>query len=313
MNCPLCGSKQSGHFLTVKDRLSTVEDGDLIKCNTCELIYTEDTNGSLKDLYINEYYWHLDERRSLTGRGLKELEEWFIELFLYPEIRAFCSRVNKKTSRILEIGCGTGLFLKILKERGFSDVMGVEMDTRSVEYGRRRYGVEIVNSEFRSDMFEAGSFDAVILNHVLEHVNDPVQFLFHIKNITKNNGLIAVSVPNIESLQAKTFRGRWFGIEYPRHRCHFSAKTLKKMSQAAGFNIADLLFVSARTNAVCLVLSAFPLFDLSNIEQRFKLPWITLFLKMLYLMLLLLTVPIGFIENMVRGGTTITMFARASK
>lgn len=253
---------------------------------------------------------------SLISKKIKDVEEWFIKLFLYPEIKAFCSRVNKRDARILDVGCGNGLFLKMLKDCGFSDLAGLEMDVRSVQYGRQRYGLNIINRRFEPAIFEENRFDVVILNHVLEHFEDPEQFLYDIRRIIRDNGVVMVSVPNIESWQARALKGRWFGIEYPRHRYHFSKKTLMAILEDAGFQADKVFFVSMRTNAVCLILSLFPSFDPSRIENYCSAhggACVAFLLKGVYLLLLFLTIPIGFLENRMRRGTTLTVFAEVLK
>lgn len=112
---------------------------------------------------------------------------------------AFLKRALKRETfhgmRVLEIGCGTGYFLYTLQQHG-AECLGVEPGNHGQE-GARRFGVKIIQDFFPSPMIR-GTFDLIILYAVLEHVENPCDFLLSVRAHTTSNSIIALSVPDCE-------------------------------------------------------------------------------------------------------------------
>jgi SAM-dependent methyltransferase len=85
--------------------------------------------------------------------------------------------------------------------------------------------------------FPAASFDLVTFWHVLEHLEDPKLALIEARRILKTDGRLMVAVPNIESLQAWLFGDVWLHLDVPRHRWHFSPRTLAAVADRCGLRI----------------------------------------------------------------------------
>jgi hypothetical protein len=83
--------------------------------------------------------------------------------------------------------------------------------------------------------YPEGSFDLVVLCHVLEHLSDPKATLEEIRRLLKPGGRLAVSVPNFSSWQARLMGPAWFHLDLPRHLFHFPAHGLRRLLEQAGF------------------------------------------------------------------------------
>ena len=125
------------------------------------------------------------------------------------------------SSRILEIGCGTGYLLHRLKQMGAS-VLGVEPGPQG-QIGRKKYGIEIIQDFFpMSETF--GMFDIILQYGVLEHIENPCLFLSSVKNHLAENGLIAVAVPSCDSY----IELGDISVLLHEHWSYFTKQTLKK-------------------------------------------------------------------------------------
>jgi 2-polyprenyl-3-methyl-5-hydroxy-6-metoxy-1,4-benzoquinol methylase len=101
-------------------------------------------------------------------------------------------------------------------------------------------GVEVFVGELREAHFSAEEFDVVTLFHVLEHVLDPYSFLLEVNRILKENGLLVIRTPNIDSLISKVVGKYWSWVDPPRHLFYFSPDTLKKMLEKTGFGLINI-------------------------------------------------------------------------
>jgi len=115
----------------------------------------------------------------------------------------------RQCKAILEIGCGTGEFLKLLKADGH-EAMGSELNRRAVSQARA-IGLEVSDEELGT--FRESEFDAACSFQVLEHVTDPATFIRSITKLVKPGGKIAFAVPN-----SSAFTGFGYDIlQYPPH------------------------------------------------------------------------------------------------
>jgi SAM-dependent methyltransferase len=135
--------------------------------------------------------------------------------------------------RLLDAGAGRGRFVAAARAAGWA-AEGIEPSMRGVEAARAAYGVELSRATVED---AAGSYDAVSLWHVLEHVEDPGAALSHVASLLKPGGVLLVGVPNLASAQARIGRERWFHLDLPRHRTHFTAAGLRALLERRGFSV----------------------------------------------------------------------------
>ena len=132
---------------------------------------------------------------------------------------------------LLDIGAGRGRFVAAAQAAGWS-AKGIEPSSRGVEAARAAYGVELE----RLPLAEAsGTYDAVTLWHVLEHLDEPGEALDHVASLLPPGGVLLVGVPNLASAQARIGRDRWFHLDLPRHRTHFTPAGLRAALERHGF------------------------------------------------------------------------------
>jgi SAM-dependent methyltransferase len=119
--------------------------------------------------------------------------------------------------RVLDVGAGEGVLVDALARRG-RQAVGLERGDEPL--GRL-----------------GGEFAAVVLWHSLEHLPEPGAAIRQAARLLRPGGVLAVAVPNTDSLQARAFGDRWLHLDPPRHLVHLSARTLKAGLRGAGLTI----------------------------------------------------------------------------
>lgn len=147
--------------------------------------------------------------------------------------------------RLLDVGCGNGLFLDQMRGLGW-EVMGVEPDGEAVSVAREELGLEVFQGPLEGAKFPDGHFDAITMNHVIEHVPDPIGLLKECRRLLKPGSKLIVVTPNIKSLGRRTFDDAWVHWDPPRHLFLFSPEALRTCAERAGLVIQDLR-TTART------------------------------------------------------------------
>jgi 2-polyprenyl-3-methyl-5-hydroxy-6-metoxy-1,4-benzoquinol methylase len=136
--------------------------------------------------------------------------------------------------RVLDVGCGDGSRLERLRALGW-DVSGQEIDGKAASHAIQFYGVQVHLGSLSEADFGEGSFDAIVMNHVVEHVHDPVRLFSECRHLLKKNGVLVAVTPNSESCGHKRFGPSWRGLEPPRHIHLFNQSTLRKLAGLVGF------------------------------------------------------------------------------
>ncbi|MCG6553554.1 MAG: class I SAM-dependent methyltransferase [Candidatus Magnetominusculus sp. LBB02] len=203
---------------------------DVFFCRGCNVGITAPvpSHGDLKKLYAIGGY------REKTGKRFIPFVEYFILLFRHMRK----NRIKKhiKTGRILDIGCGRGLFLNVMKDDGWQ-VAGVEFDEDAASSAASYYGIEVISGEPHTWNFVPASFDVITLNHVLEHIPDPKGLVAACNRLLKAGGLLVIAVPDLGGTQAQVGKINWFHLDVPYHLYHFTNKGISSLLRAASFNI----------------------------------------------------------------------------
>lgn len=134
--------------------------------------------------------------------------------------------------RLLDIGAGRGRFVAHARAAGWY-AHGLEPSQRGVD-GAKARGIDLVHGTIRDADVPPGSLDAATLWHVLEHVDDPGLELDAIVAWLRPGGLLLVGVPNLASVQARIGGARWYHLDVPRHRIHFTVRGLEALLDAHG-------------------------------------------------------------------------------
>jgi SAM-dependent methyltransferase len=141
--------------------------------------------------------------------------------------------------KLLDVGCATGLFLAEMQRTGRWDVMGIEPSGVAASYAKERFGLQIFHGPLEEFHVENKKFDVITLWNVLEHLHTPIQALRRITKFLRPNGWAIITIPNLESFEARVFKDTWLGWELPRHLYWFPQQNLGQILQAVGLTIRD--------------------------------------------------------------------------
>ncbi|MDJ0839405.1 MAG: class I SAM-dependent methyltransferase [Acidobacteriota bacterium] len=237
--CHFCGEPSGTYMYSARSLHG--KEFHLYRCSACRAAYLfpQPSDEELAEAYADDYY----------GEGEEKFSGW-IETVLNAFRRRRARTVLKRTpaeAKVLDIGCGNGMFLKYVAEEGRRGY-GIELPGKSLERARRIPSLTLKEGKLEPDDFEPDSFDMVTLWHVFEHLDKPRQTLDIISGITKPGGYLALSLPNIDSWQAERWKADWFHLDPPRHLFFLGPEPLIQQVTDRGFRLVAKNFFSLEQN-----------------------------------------------------------------
>lgn len=231
-NCYLCNGNTGILYYFPKGKTGIYH---LLRCTECGFIRISPVP---EQKIINNLY-------AKNGMSEKQMEnEVFSSPFLTSIkksliIKPLINRLHKEFPKInsptlLDIGCSTGWITSVSKETGF-EVTGLEANPYVANYGRKKYGIEILEG-FIEDLNTEKCYYAVTMFHVLEHLADPLKMLGQIYTLLNERGKLLAVVPNAGSLGVKIFRKN-YNWNVPHHISFFSPETIDRILKDSGFRI----------------------------------------------------------------------------
>jgi SAM-dependent methyltransferase len=136
--------------------------------------------------------------------------------------------------KMLEIGSATGVMLKLFRDRGWQ-VLGIEPSGSYKEAEKKK--LEIIHSKFEEAKLSNESFDLVVLNHTLEHMENPSGVIKKINFLLKKSGIVFIDVPNFGSLSSRILGKKWPLLLPEEHKFQFTKESLGELLRINGFKI----------------------------------------------------------------------------
>lgn len=208
-------NNQKNLKITTKDFLVTGESFDLLIDSKRDMLITspEPRAEDLAKYYESEsYISHTDSKAGFMASLYQNVKKYSLAL----KLRLILT-LNGKPGLLLDIGAGTGDFLKLAKDNGWK-VKGVEPNDGASNLAKQK-NLEIDES---IEKLSGQTFDVVTLWHVLEHLPDLEVITQKIEALVKPGGILIVAVPNFKSYDAKYYKNYWAAYDTPRHLWHFS-------------------------------------------------------------------------------------------
>ena len=216
-----------------------------VRCPVCDLIYLDPrpTAASLSVIYPDEYHaFAFDEEQfGLVHKVRSRLEARRL-------LRA--GRGLPTNAQVLDVGCGDGFHLDLLRKHGPQrwQLHGVDTDSRAVAAARRR-GLAVEECPVESSALELSSIDFALCIQTIEHVGDPVAILRAIGGLLKPGGRLYLITDNTGSPDFKITKGRhWGGYHFPRHWNLFNKTSMRKLAPAAGLEVEKLSTTASPVN-----------------------------------------------------------------
>jgi 2-polyprenyl-3-methyl-5-hydroxy-6-metoxy-1,4-benzoquinol methylase len=270
ITCYLCGAEGSILYGRLHDQLfGAPGEWNERQCSDsgCGLIWLDPmpTEASIHKVYTT-YYTHqvgageianVDVWRILPGKLRTARKFAYLGLMKLTSLKkarfdvATMYLARDKPGRLLEVGCGSGVFLDRMRSRGWG-VQGIEVDPKAAKAAREAFGVPVYMGNLEEANYPSACFDAVTMNHVIEHVHDPIALLQECHRVLKPGGQLVVVTPNVRSFGHMRFGRDWRGLEPPRHLHLFCRSTLKNIANKAGFRTVETWTTPANAEVIAL-------------------------------------------------------------
>lgn len=255
--CCFCGCTEGRVIFPKEMYFGTRKVYRYFHCSDCGALSCEDTV-PVSEAYPKEYYsfQRMERKKSLfinTKSLLRKLKANISLdncLILRPVIIALFSEhylfswfrfANlKKTSAILDIGCGTGSLLLYLNSCGFKNLNGIDPNIESdILYEN---GVSILKKTL-DDV--TGKFDFIMFQNVIEHIVNPAEALIKTMNLLKENGHILIFTPVSDCYAFRKYGVYWASIDAPRHLAIPSSRSIHLIAEKANLYVKKLGFLSS--------------------------------------------------------------------
>ena len=212
----------------------------VVVCTQCGTgrVHPLPSDAELREFYPPHYYGNLGTKFSAP---IEFLVRW-----VGDRHAAFLASGLPRGGRVLDVGCGRGVILGALADRGI-EAHGFEV-SEAAAHGADSRAKICVAARLEDAGYPDAYFDGVIIWHVLEHVRDPRSTLETIRRILRPGGRLVVAVPNFGSPQARWAGPAWFHLDLPRHLYHFPLAALRQLLDRTGFDVSSEHHFSLRQN-----------------------------------------------------------------
>jgi len=233
-SCPVCFSANTRFLFDCEDFSISKEIFKIWGCNECShrFTYPVPLEAEAGRYYAADHYIsHTDTSEGIVNKLYK-----LARRFTLSEKRRFVQgQTGLASGRLLEVGTGTGAFLSIMEQAGWQTT-GLEPDFQAREKALKLYRLPVYEPAHLFGLTH-GSFDAITLWHVLEHVYNLQDYMEQFSKLLKPSGCLFIAVPNYTSNDAAHYKSYWAAYDVPRHVHHFSPASMQVLAQKHGFSI----------------------------------------------------------------------------
>ena len=223
--CPVCTEKTDFNF--IQDHQNEKGKWSLYQCLKCQAQFWLPFENPGPVHYERSYIV-----RESTGPQ-----------FLYGYHKKFLKLVKDIPvgSKILDIGFGTGDLLAELAKRGY-DVWGMDIDKNGVEFAQNYFELKNLYALSDKDFFNLPNlpkFDMITFFELIEHLDNPLEFIQRVKNLLKEEGLMILSTPSRERMLVNSLSSDF----PPHHLSRWSEESIAKLFAKINFKISRIEYI----------------------------------------------------------------------
>jgi SAM-dependent methyltransferase len=227
--CNLCGADD----YKVLYKAGVAQSAQIVECNKCGLMYANPRAAEPDQDLIADYDPDfVEEHIQDNMRSDKEV----LQVRDYDVTRKFLAEHYPQRGKLLEVGSGLGFLLDYFRKDGW-DVEGVEPNAGLNRHARKVLGLKVEDKILPDVGYPDNSFDVVLMIHVIEHVPSPIETLQEIFRVLKPGGTLVMETPRYDTLMFKLLGHRERSLSCDGHIYFFTSKTLREISQKAGFSV----------------------------------------------------------------------------
>ena len=208
----------------------------MVSCNHCGLAYINPrlTQEAILATYRDSAYFQRGEGE-VTGYNDYTIDRPLHERFFTTQLDSIEKQVPRK-GRILDIGCAFGYLLNKARERGWQ-TEGIELSGNALQYSRNEMKLTVHDKPLRDVAFPPNTFNAVVMDDVIEHYGDPAAEIREVARILVKGGAYLLHTPNYASPWRTLLGEKWVHLKPEEHLYYFSPATLSDMLRKNGFTI----------------------------------------------------------------------------
>ena len=244
-NCILCNVASSCENKRFSDFLALPSPYQIVSCSNCDLSWLSPrpTTEGYAEVYNDEHYFGSDEA---SPENYQELVSQ--RLFYYRRRVQGLKGLIKKNEplSILDYGAATGNFVAVARKEGHL-CEGIEFSEDARLTAMNSLGIKLLSAD-ESQTLNHEQFDVVHMNHVLEHMPNPLEHLKWCRDILNEDGLLSIEVPNqfdndldrVRRFLKVGGRQKNFNSYSLHHTYFFTSTSMKRLMQESGFEIIQI-------------------------------------------------------------------------
>jgi 2-polyprenyl-3-methyl-5-hydroxy-6-metoxy-1,4-benzoquinol methylase len=210
----------------------------IVRCNRCGLMYASPRAKEPDHVEIAHY----DPNYNPLGKDDTRILKERLQVKDYDNTRALLNRLYPQRGKLVEVGSSLGYLLDAFRKDGW-DVLGIEPFYQCCRYALEELGLETKNAILETADLPDECCDVVLLNHVIEHIDDPSRTLREVNRVLKPGGHFVIETPRYDTLMFKLLGKRERSVGCGGHIYFFTTQTLKNLYEAAGFKTVKLNYV----------------------------------------------------------------------
>ncbi|WP_162932562.1 class I SAM-dependent methyltransferase [Solimonas sp. K1W22B-7] len=242
-SCPVCSGSERARIAAGQDYEyeSCRNEWTMWQCRRCSHAWLDPrpADRELGVIYPRHYYSYDFEKKinPIAVKGKAWLDR--------RKLAGLAAQLRHPPQGYLDVGCGTGRFLRMAEKFDLprSRIAGIELSEPAIAALRADgFSAECATVE-ASQLVRTGRFDLITMFHVIEHVADPREVVARLAQALEEGGILAIETPNLESLDARLFRARWWGgYHFPRHWHIFTLASLTQLLRQAGLEVETVRY-----------------------------------------------------------------------
>jgi SAM-dependent methyltransferase len=249
VRCDLCGADEGVHFASGTDYeyQTTLDPFQFVRCRRCDYVYLNPRpdESELDTIYPPTYYSYV-QLENRPGKGaISQLRARFHSARLRA---AFGDLLRPgEPIRVLDVGCGDGRFLDLMKSAFGDDIEthGIDFEEDAVALAAAN-GHETQLGRIEDAEYPAEHFHVIYISHVIEHLASPREFVGLANRLLTQGGLLHIETPNVDCAEARLARrSYWGGYHFPRHWHLFTPETLELLGKECGFETRSIEFATS--------------------------------------------------------------------
>jgi len=240
-SCPWCDSREEQKIVAKTydyTYLTCSNEFTYVKCNACKCYFLKNRPSleTLNIIYPDNYSTYEYKKSLGLSYKLKNIYSIYKIIFTWYFSLKHLSNKNKSIIKIMEIGCGGGDYLSLLKKY-ISFLSGLEVQTTGVDFScPKREGIDYsISGDISNLKIKENYYDLIICYQLIEHVRNPKEVLKKMINSLSFSGILIIETPFLKSVDASLIKKRfWAGWHAPRHWAFINPNEIMKYSNALG-------------------------------------------------------------------------------